>query len=174
MRTPRTCTAIRSSRVTSGPAPYLVREGAYAFVAEDDRHVVGYVLGALDSRTFEADLERTWWPPLRRRYPPTTPVASPLERAALALLRRPPRAGDGVVADFPSHLHIDLLPEGQGRGLGRRLMEHLLDALRVDSSPGVHLGVDARNVRAVGFYRALGFTELHADARHHVFGMRLS
>lgn len=153
--------------------PYLERPGAHAFVAEEHGRVLGYVLGALDSRSVEADLERAWWPPLRDRYPLDTPATSRAERVALLLIHHAPRAPEDVVADFPSHLHIDLLPDGQGRGLGRRLIEHLVAALRADGSPGVHLGVDARNTRAIGFYRAVGFTELHADPRHHVFGMRL-
>ena len=78
-----------------------------------------------------------------------------------------------LVGDFPSHLHIDLLPVAQGRGNGRRLLERLLAVLRADGSPGVHLGVSRRNVRAIGFYRALGFEELVDDDRHVVFGRRL-
>jgi ribosomal protein S18 acetylase RimI-like enzyme len=63
-------------------------------------------------------------------------------------------------ADYPSHLHIDLLPRAQGHGWGRRMMEHLLGKLRSEGSPGVHLGVGQVNERAVGFYGKLGFAEL--------------
>ena len=46
-----------------------------------------------------------------------------------------------VVARYPSHLHIDLLPRAQGQGHGRLLIESLLDLLRAEGSGGVHLGV---------------------------------
>jgi len=39
-------------------------------------------------------------------------------------------------------------------------MGRLLDELRARGVPGVHLGVDSRNQRAVGFYEHLGFEHL--------------
>lgn len=30
---------------------------------------VGYIIGAFDTRQFEAELEEKWWPDLRRKYP---------------------------------------------------------------------------------------------------------
>ena len=75
--------------------------------------------------------------------------------------------------DYPAHLHIDLLPEAQGAGWGRALMEGLQDALRAGGSPGVHLGVSARNQRALGFYRHLGYEELASDGIGHTLGLRL-
>jgi ribosomal protein S18 acetylase RimI-like enzyme len=65
------------------------------------------------------------------------------------------------IADrYPAHLHIDLLPSGQRRGLGRRLMNTYLDALRERGVPGVHLTMDPANTGARAFYDRLGFTEL--------------
>ena len=52
-------------------------------------------------------------------------------------------------------------------------MEALQDPLRADGSPGVHLGVSARNTRALGFYRHLGYEELSADGIAHTLGLRL-
>ena len=69
---------------------------------------------------------------------------------------RPPENLDG----YPAHLHIDLLPEAQGRGWGGKLMERFLDALRGKDVPGVHLGVGKRNAKAVGFYERVGFEKL--------------
>ena len=151
----------------------LEPEHGFLVVDHDDR-AVGYILGALDSRAFEIELERVWWPALRVRYPLDDTVTSPDDRIARSLIHHPPRADETVVHDFPSHLHIDLLPVAQGRGDGRRLVDRLLDALRADGSRGVHLGVSARNGRAIRFYRALGFEELVNDDRHLVFGMRLA
>ncbi len=67
---------------------------------------------------------------------------------------------DWLVGPYPSHLHINLLPRLQRRGLGRRLVERWLETIRSLGSPGVHLGVNAANIRAMAFYRACGFREL--------------
>ena len=153
---------------------YVALEPEHGFVVDDDDRAIGYILGALDSRAFEAELERVWWPTLRAQYPLDDTATSPGDRIARYLIHHPPRADEALVGDFPSHLHIDLLPVAQGRGDGRRLVDRLLDSLRADGSRGVHLGVSPRNVRAIGFYRALGFEELVNDDRHLVFGMRLT
>lgn len=156
-------------------APYLHHALEHAFVVvDDDDRAGGYVLGALDTRAFEAELERSWWPVLRARYPRETADArTEADRIAVALIHRPPTAIDSIVGRYPSHLHIDLLPEFQGSGHGRRLIETLLGSLADAGSVGVHLGVSGRNERAIGFYRAVGFTELGANARGHAFGRRL-
>jgi ribosomal protein S18 acetylase RimI-like enzyme len=138
--------------------PYLALAPELAFVAEDGAGVVGYVLGAEDTREFEEACERDWWPALRARYP--DPSADAELSADDALMRRfhhlDPTPAD-VVEQFPAHLHIDILPRGQGHGIGRRLMTTLFDALRDRGVSGVHLGVGPTNTRAIGFYRHLGF-----------------
>ena len=156
-------------------APYGVLEPSLAFVVEDQAGVGGYCLGALNSRAFEQRMEAEWWPPLRLRHAePDIAVRQRWTRdEQLAyLIHHPPRTDDGLMAGFPSHLHIDLLPRFQGRGTGRRLMDMQLAALRERGSRGVHLNVNSANRRALGFYHHLGFTELHAGDRH-VLGMKL-
>ena len=39
-----------------------------AFAAEDQEGVCGFTLGVLDTVSFDALLEREWWPALRQRY----------------------------------------------------------------------------------------------------------
>jgi ribosomal protein S18 acetylase RimI-like enzyme len=76
--------------------------------------------------------------------------------------------------DYPAHLHIDLLPRLQGQGMGRRLIETLIAALRERGIPGLHLGLDAANTSARAFYDRLGFVELPSStAEVPVLGMRL-
>ena len=156
-------------------APYGLFEPSLAFVAEDQAGVGGYCLGALDSRELEQRMELQWWPPLRRRY--GDPHLADRDRwtrdEQLAyLIHHPWRTDDELMADFPSHLHIDLLPRLQGHGTGRRLLGMQLAALRERRSRGVHLHVNAQNRRALGFYRHLGFTELRGGERR-VLGMSL-
>lgn len=155
-------------------APYLLHEPAHAFVVVDaDDRAGGYVLAVRDSRRFEAVLEREWWPELRARYALGVAGRSPADEATVALIHDPPTALDEIVGRYPSHLHIDLLPAFQGRGNGRRLIRAVQDSLVDAGSPGVHLGVSARNERATAFYRAVGFTELGSSRHGTAFGRRL-
>jgi ribosomal protein S18 acetylase RimI-like enzyme len=151
-----------------------VLEPAHAFVIDGGpgEGVQGYVVGALDSRAFEARCEAEWYPAARERHAGDEPRPG-MEQIMQALLASPPRAHDSVVARYPSHLHIDLLPPYQSGGWGRRMMTTLFDALRADGSPGVHLGVSEANQRAVGFYAHLGMEELHADGFTRTFALAL-
>jgi len=90
----------------------------------------------------------------------------------ITLIHHPESPPDEVVARYPAHLHIDLLPVLQGRGVGREMMSRLLEELRTRKVPGVHLGVDARNQRAVGFYEHPRLDHL-ADTDDVVMGMSL-
>ncbi len=155
-------------------APYLHHSPEHAFVVADaDDSARGYVLAALDSRAFEVTLERSWWPELRSRYPIDADGRTPADQETVALIHDPPAAAEPLLSAYPSHLHIDLLPDVQGRGHGRRLIQTVLASLADAGSPGVHLGVSARNVRAIGFYDAVGFTELGRTDHGVAFGRRL-
>lgn len=141
---------------------YLAFSPELAFVlADEDDLPVGYVVGVADTLAFERRCEREWWPHLLadtqrwQRVEPGSPDAE-----LLALVRHPERTPPSIAATWPGHLHIDLLPQAQGRGDGRRLLEHLLGALRERGVPGVMLGVDPQNTRARAFYRHLGFTPI--------------
>jgi ribosomal protein S18 acetylase RimI-like enzyme len=144
--------------------PYLELAPHLAFVVEDDDGVAGYILGAADTAEFEGRLEREWWPELRRRYPTyRTDGDAVFDDLLIALMHSPARAPADLVAAYPSHLHIDLLPRSQGQGWGRRLIDTLVEQLRATGSHGLHLGVATANANARAFYRAVGFTELDDD-----------
>lgn len=143
--------------------PYLALAAQLALVLDrGDGVPAGYALGARDSAEFAAWCEERWWPPLRRCYPDPARIPprlrSPDQRLA-ALVHHPPPV-PVLAARFPSHLHVDLLPEAQGRGHGRALIRRLLAELAGAGSTGVHLGVDPANQRAAGFYRRVGFHEV--------------
>jgi len=134
---------------------YLTFAPEFALVAELDGAVLGYVLGAPDTAAFEATLLTDWWPARQAEYPlPGT--GSPLDLELIRRLHRPDRTADAVVAKYPSHLHINLLPPVQGIGMGRALMDAFFSRLRNAGSAGVHLGVSPHNAHALGFYEHLG------------------
>lgn len=155
-------------------APYLHHAADHAFVVVDEADVAGgYVLGAVDSRSYEAALERAWWPRLRREYPLVAEGRTARDQEVVELIHAPPTAIEAIVERYPSHLHIDLLPEFQGAGHGRRMIETLLESLASAGSSGVHLGVSSANERAIGFYRAMGLRELGRSRHGVAFGRRL-
>lgn len=143
--------------------PYQVLAPDFAFVVTRNGEPRGYVLGAPDTLAFKRRLEAEWYPPLRLRvpFPPEDRSQWRGSDWARHMIHRPPSAPRADLAQFPSHGHIDLLPDIRGRGVGRRIMEHLEASLRAAGSPGLHLGVAPANVRALGFYQAVGFATVH-------------
>ena len=136
---------------------YLTLSPGLALVADGDTGVVGYIVGALDTASFDEQCEAEWWPALRARYP-ATGSGTDIDRRLVAEIHTPFHMPASVLARYPSHLHINLLPAAQGAGVGRALMTELFTRLSAAGSPGVHLGVDPRNERAIGFYEHLGLT----------------
>ena len=154
-------------------APYAVLEPDLTFVLEDSKGVCGYILGAFDSKTFYERLETEWFPPLREQYPKPNGDKKDWTRDD-HIIRQFYGLGATYPPDYPSHLHIDLLPRAQGSGNGRALMETFLAALKEKGSSGVHLGTSPQNVRSEKFYLKMGFRELKRREPHTlVMGKRL-
>jgi ribosomal protein S18 acetylase RimI-like enzyme len=144
-------------------APYAMLCPETVFVAEEDGRVAGYIVGAADTRTFEARMEAAWWPELRvvyREPAPTLRNCWTPDQRRMNSIHHPPRAPTAIASAYPSHLHINLLPALRGRDVGRRLMDRWLQAIRQLGSPGAHLAVGRTNTRAIRFYTAYGFREL--------------
>jgi GNAT superfamily N-acetyltransferase len=145
--------------------PYACLEPDFAFVLDDGDRVTGYILGAPDSARFAEDVRTKWLPLVGTRHPePTGQPATPDEEMA-TVLHHPEWMVRPDLADYPAHLHIDLLPESQRSGHGRRLVFTLLDALREHGVAQVHLAMLTTNTPARAFYDRLGFHELDLPDR---------
>ena len=142
--------------------PYLDYEPELARILEDDQGICGYVLAAMDSHAFYARYEAEWRPELCRAYPAPTGDPGGWNRVQQIhhVYHHPDYFCPEPYDQYPSHVHIDLLPRAQGRGLGRAMMAEVLGLLRQRGSPGAHLGVSLPNIPAQGFYRKLGFQPL--------------
>ena len=151
--------------------PYVVGQPDLAFCAGDAEGVAGYVLGAADTRQFEAWQEEHWWPDLRAQYPPT--IGSSADDELIQLINGPSQRGDDLVAAYPAHLHIDLLERARGHGLGRAMVEREIAALRRKGASGVHLDVAVKNGNAIAFYTHLGFVEVERQSDSILMGMHL-
>lgn len=142
--------------------PYQVFEPDFAFVIMGPHGPAGYLFGAPDSSALNARLASEWYPRLQRAV--SDPGADPSRWRGSDWARdaicRPALTLPPVLRRFPSHGHIDLLPEARGRGIGRRCMTFLEQTLAATGSTGMHLDVNPRNDDAQLFYRRLGFREL--------------
>ncbi len=139
-------------------APYLELEPDLAFVLDDGAgNAVGYVVGTSDTVRFVADFRERWLPQVGHLYPPPAGEPADGDELMALLLHTPERMIVPALADYPAHLHIDLLPDFQGRGWGRRLLETFFAALHRAGAERVHLGMVSVNTGARAFYDRTGF-----------------
>jgi ribosomal protein S18 acetylase RimI-like enzyme len=138
------------------------RDGAGRDEAGRDEggHAVGYVVGTADTAAFARRYAAEWIPLLDGKYEVPPPPPRTAEQDMVALHLHPERMVVPELAAYPAHLHIDLLPDYQGRGFGRRLIDRFRAAAAEAGAPAVHLGMVTANVRARGFYDRLGFEVL--------------
>jgi ribosomal protein S18 acetylase RimI-like enzyme len=147
-------------------APYVTREPQHAHVLDDgDGNAVGYILGTADTAAFVRWYRDVWIPDTADRMPPPADPPVTPDDDMLGLHRRPERMLVPELAGYPAHLHIDLLPEWQGKGWGRGLTAAFLAGMAAAGVARVHLGMLSTNTSARAFYDRLGFHEIAvADA----------
>ncbi len=154
-------------------APYGVLEPANVFVAEDDEGVAGYVVGTHDTDAFEARLEREWWPALRERYARVPDAElTPADRQRIAAIRDPGAAPVDIVARYPAHIHMNLLPRLRGQRVGTGLLQLWVDQAREAGVKGIHLGASITNTGGIAFW-SRNFEQLRIEGRAVWFGMAL-
>jgi ribosomal protein S18 acetylase RimI-like enzyme len=150
-------------------APYAMLQPDLCLVAEDVAGVAGFVVGTTDTSAWEKRLEREWWPRLRQLYP--APDAAQMvnwshDQRRIFMIHKPKPTPAAVIRRYPSHLHMNLLPRLQGRGIGTRMFAAWLSMATRQGIGRLHVGVNKANTRAVGFWHRLGFVELDiAEAR---------
>jgi GNAT superfamily N-acetyltransferase len=153
-------------------APYGVFEPENVFVAEDDEGVAGYVVGTYDTKAFDAKLERDWWPALRERYAGVPDARlTPADRHRISAIRAPGFHPADIVAQYPAHLHRNLLPRLRGKRVGSGLLEMWVDQARRAGVSGIHLGASPSNAGGIAFW-SKSFTPLRTEGAVW-FGMML-
>ena len=152
-------------------APYVLHEQNFAFTLKASEKVVGYVLGVLDTGRFESRLDTDYWPATKAKYAALTRDLTPHDVSLIQELNRQGFSPAELIAKYPSHLHIDIIESHQGLGYGKTMILHLLKALQDAGSSGVHLHMSASNDRANGFYKKLGFVEIHTNESEIIMGL---
>ena len=142
--------------------PYVVLQPDLAFTLEGPSGIAGYLLGALDTSAFNRRLETEWLTPLRNAvHNPGNDMTTWRDSDWVRrLIHVPDLVFPPALHPYPSHAHIDLLPEARGHGFGRRLMRFMMARMAARGSKGLHLAVSPNNAGGQAFYQKLGFRHL--------------
>jgi ribosomal protein S18 acetylase RimI-like enzyme len=152
-----------------GPYVTLATETCFALVSKS--RAVGYGLCVLDTLAFQSRAGESWWPQLQEKYHSLAPYIE--SEWLIKEIFHPTPSPKEILDEYPSHGHIDLLPEFQGQGWGRKVMESMETALASLGSPGFHLRVSKHNIRGLKFYAALGYQEIMSRESEVIVGKRL-
>ena len=127
---------------------YIEQEPQNCFViADDNDNAVGYILCSEN---------------MKRYIRAMTPYRAAIRKMGLMQYLF---AWGETVAHFPAskkckaHLHIDILPEYQHKGLGTKLINTLTAHLKAKGIDSVMLVVNGSNINAIKFYKKNGFKE---------------
>jgi ribosomal protein S18 acetylase RimI-like enzyme len=128
---------------------YLEYESDTCFVVANDKdEAIGYILCADNYKEYEKNYRKYYMSKLKKISKPFW-----LMRNIDMLLRRP------LTKKFPAHMHIDIKPEGQGQGMGHKLVDTLVKTLKEKGVKGLFLVVGKENKKGVSFYRKYGFNQ---------------
>ncbi len=154
--------------------PYAALQPEQVIVVEDDAGLAGYIVGTFDTDAFAAKKERDWWPALRDQYAHID-ATNYTERdlARIAAMRVPEHSPPDIVAAYPAHIHMNLLPRLRGQRLGTALLTRWIEAARDAGVTGIHLGANAANTGGIAFWQRSGFAPLGIIGRAAWFGMAL-
>ena len=143
---------------------YLVTEPHNGYVLEHSitSSVVGYITCASDTIAYENEFEKTYLPKLKDRYEELEKQSFEYieENRKLLFFRRNQDIGFDA-AEYPAHLHINILPEYQRSGYGGLLLSAYEDNLRSRGLQGYHLGTGSNNTKGISFYHKHGLELLH-------------
>lgn len=153
-------------------APYAFFSPEVCFVITNDERPCGYIIGTSDSKKFYEQCEKDWFPVLRDKYPLSIQEDASLDARIIKRIHEGHKTKQELLG-YPAHLHIDLLPETQGQGLGRKAMEIFINKLKEMNVKGLHLEVGKTNVGAIKFYEKLGFHIIKEYEFSIAFGMHL-
>jgi ribosomal protein S18 acetylase RimI-like enzyme len=139
----------------------------YCFVYKVDERVVGYLVGTDDTKRQGADFLKTMHPRILRRMYLYSWWYS---LDSFYLMKRFLQSDteipldDSIIDMYPAHLHMNVLPGFQSRGIGQQLLDTFVAAMRARGVPGIHLGTSSANVKAVPFYEKNKFILLRQYA----------
>lgn len=154
-------------------APYVFYEPELTFVLTLNQKPSGYVLGTSNTKNYSEWLNSYWLPILRKRFPKHIEPENAYDNKIITLIHSNTFTKPEL-QNYPAHLHINLLPEVQGLGMGKKLIFAYVKKLKEIKIKGLHLEVGKKNINAVNFYERVGFTILKEYEKSIAFVMNLT
>jgi ribosomal protein S18 acetylase RimI-like enzyme len=142
---------------------YLRWHRSHAFVAVDEARgaVVGYILGAPDTRAYDALFRRRmYWRLAARAFLVSWWLHPESFRHLWDWAFGYEDPAGPFVDRYPAHLHINVLPGWQRLGIGEGLIGMFECHMAGLGAAGIHLVTSNRNVKALPFYRRGGYDVL--------------
>ena len=152
-------------------APYFHYELVSCFSLIYKHKPVGYIIGVVDTSKYYNWMNEVWLPELRTKFPAEMKIRNDFEKFLHDFVHKDCIIYD-FLEDYPSHLHIDILPVGQKKGFGKKLMNVFIDHLKQKGSRGLHLALGEDNTNALAFYNNIGFKELKREPGTVYMGIR--
>lgn len=153
-------------------APYAFCEPELTYILTLDEIPFGYILGTKNSAEFYNWRNDNWLPILRERYKLSAKTKSLREANIIALIHKGTSVKEELLS-YPAHLHIDLLPEVQGLGMGKKLIKTFINKLRELNITALHLEVGKGNTGAINFYEKVGFHIIKEYEKSIAYGIKL-
>ncbi len=141
---------------------YIEREQENCFVCtDDDDRAVGYILCA-------QDFDRFWNTFMSDFYPRLDETTMSRQYAIESTVMHKKHKDE-----YPAHLHIDILPDYQRKGMGRKMTDTLLNHLKNKGVKGLMLCVWKHNKVGQRFYENYGFDRLDENESNIAFCINL-
>lgn len=141
---------------------YIENEPENCFVLDDDGKAVGYVICAENYDAYKKIFDEKY-----------LPLTEKFGDGRYEWARTSTDLHQMYKADYPAHLHIDILPEYQRQGWGGKLINALFEHLKSKNIKGVMLTTGKTNETACNFYKKHGFELVGTSGDDAAFGMKL-
>lgn len=143
---------------------FIEQEPHNCFVAADENgKAIGYILCAENFDSFKEKFTNEYLTRLKK-------YEFSHRKSALKSIE----SQEKYKAEYPAHLHIDLLPDYQHMGLGKKLTDALCSHLKAKGVKGIVLTVWKGNLNARKFYEKYGFTLIETKKTSVVYALKIN
>ncbi len=98
---------------------------------------------------------------------------TPADEARLKTISNPGSNPEALVAQYPAHIHMNLLPRLRGQRVGTGLLQLWIAQARAAGVSGIHLGASPSNAGGIAFWTRSGFIPQREEPGVVWFGMNL-